>query len=189
MHFENDEERQKFREQFSAQLKTVFHLQDTRGMEIFSALHRISHVGEMVAEQASGHADLSGPRWRLMLRLLMDEQRGDSQGLTPTDLSHWQRVSKNTVSALLRGLEDQGLIQRSLDAKDLRLFHIQLTPAGRELMMDIAPKRITGLNKMLSGLDAQEVEQLGVLLEKLQTSMMTQCSTQFHPPMEEETRN
>ncbi len=96
---------------------------------------------------------------------------GKPEGITPTELSHFQRVSKNTISALLRGLEEQGLIQRNLDSEDLRVFRIQLTDAGRALVLNTAPNRIAGLNKLLSGLNPEEREQLILLLEKLRLEL------------------
>ena len=66
--------------------------------------------------------------------LYVEEQRGKSLGLPPSYLSRCQDVTKNTISVLLRGLEDQGWIERTLDPDDRRVFRIRLTPAGRELI-------------------------------------------------------
>jgi DNA-binding MarR family transcriptional regulator len=129
--------------------------------------------------------DLSGPRWRIMLHLLGQEHGGNTAGPTPTDLSNTQRVSKNTISALLRGLEEQGLIQRTLDPADYRVFRIQLTQAGREMIYATGPKRLKRLNQMASGLTREERTQLMALLEKLHRSMLdTGCKTVDNPKTE-----
>lgn len=164
-------------EQIIANIKKLFHIEDTSGIVLFSTLQRIAHLSEILDCHPSDELDLSGPRWRLLLRLFAEEQMGKAEGLTPTVLSRSQRVSKNTISALLRGLEDQGLIQRVLDPKDLRVFRIQLTPAGRKLVMDTAPQRIEGLNQLLSGLNPEERIQLSALLEKLLHSLVTKVNT------------
>lgn len=174
MHDHGKQDREQMRARFYQTLITLFNIEDTNGIEIFSAIHRITHLGEMLDSQPPDELDLSGPRWRLMLSLLIQEQYGNTEGLTPTVLSHAQRVSKNTISSLLRGLEEQGLIQRNLDPKDLRIFRIQLTQAGRELILDSAPKRLEKLNQLVSGLTPVERTQIKQLLEKLLNSLSTQ---------------
>ena len=116
--------------------------------------------------------ELSGPRWRLLMRLLIEERRGDSTGCTPTDLSQSQRVGKNTISALLRGLEAQGLIRRSLDPADLRTFRIQLTQFGRDYLHGAAPARVENLNRLFSKLDLEQQARLTELLETLRRSLL-----------------
>jgi DNA-binding MarR family transcriptional regulator len=173
------------RENFRQALKSLFGVEDTRGMEIFTAMHRIAHRGEMLAASASDEADLSGPRWRLLVRMLVEEQMGNVEGITPTDLSHWQRVSKNTISSLLRGLEEQGLVRRTLDSKDLRVFRIQLTDTGRDLVRRNTPHDLERMNRLLKGLEPEEIDQLNNLLDKLLDSILVQ----LHSEIKEQNRN
>ena len=119
--------------------------------------------------------DLSGPRWGLLMRLHLEEARGNCDGITPTALSRVQSVSKNTISALLRGLEDQGLIQRALDPQDRRLFRIQLTPHGREVVRQEAPARVQHLNRLAQSLTDSERQELADLLWKLFSSIYKNC--------------
>lgn len=63
------------------------------------------------------------PRWGLLMRLYIEEVSGNMSGLSPSQLSHYQHVSKNTVSALLRGLEEQGLIARQARPKRPPVVH------------------------------------------------------------------
>lgn len=167
-------EPESLRPHISSHIKELFDIDDTSGIELFITLQRVAHLSEVLESQFSDELELSGPRLRLMMRLLAEEQMGSRGGITPTGLSHFQRVSKNTISALLRGLEEQGLIRRDLDSEDLRVFRIQLTDAGRALIMRTAPKRIAGLNQMLSGLEPQEREKLTRLLEKLHHALLDQ---------------
>lgn len=160
------------RERVLAFTREVFKVEDTSGIELFGLLHRVAHISEMLDNQRFGDFALSGPRFRLLVRLLAEEHMGNLEGITPTQLSHGQRVSKNTTSALLRGLEEQGLIQRKMDPNDLRVFRIQLTDAGRELIHSTAPKRIDTLNQMLNGFSPQETRLMLDLLERLQTNLL-----------------
>ncbi|MHB0967299.1 MAG: MarR family winged helix-turn-helix transcriptional regulator [Bellilinea sp.] len=168
MHPFSDTENDQVRAHIREHLKKLFDIEDTSGIEFFVTLQRTAHLVRRLDDQSDEDLDISGPRWRLLMRLLIDEEAGSGAGLTPTVISQSQRVSKNTISALLRGLETQGLIQRTLDSTDLRAFRIQLTPAGRDYVQKAAPERIHALNRLLSGLDSAEQEQLTRLLEKLQ---------------------
>ena len=96
-----------------------------------------------------------GPRWVLLFRLLAEERCGCGEGISPTHLSQRQNVSKNTISVLLRGLEEQGLIERTLVPDDRRAFQIRLTAAGRTLVETTAPAHIAFLNEMTAGLTAR----------------------------------
>ena len=153
-------------------LAQLFNVEDTRGIRLFGTLQHVAHLSRLLDSQLGEDLELSGPRWMLLLRLLVEELLGESDGLTPTMLSRTQRVSKNTISALLRGLEGQGLIERHTDSVDLRTFRIHLTDAGRDYVRSTAPGRMAGLNALLSGLDSQDQEQLMALLEKLRGSLL-----------------
>jgi len=166
-----------------SQMQNLTGLSDTSGIEVLSLIRMLTHLCEAVEARSCGENGLSRPRWGVLLRLLAEEKRGSPDGVTPTSLSRFQSVSKNTISALLRGLEEQGLVQRALDPADYRLFRIELTPAGRELIQSTAPKRIAHLNEMVSGLSASEREQLIVLLAKLYHSVLASSNiskTEFH---------
>lgn len=152
-------------------LRDLSGLEDTSGIELFSLMRMLTNLCEAIETQHLSENDLSGPRWGLLLRLFAEEQHGRSDGICPSSLSRFQRVSRNTISALLRGLEQQGLVQRALDREDRRRFRIELTAAGRELVKSTAPQRIRYLNHMVSGLSGVEHQQLIALLTKLYHSL------------------
>lgn len=163
-------------------LQTLAGIEDASGIELIHLIRWASKLCDVLEGRACDDSGLSGPRFGLLLRLLAEERHGHDDGLTPTSLSHFQSVSKNTISALLRGLEKQGLIQRTLDPQDLRLFRIQLTAAGRELVLSEAPLRMRTVNELASGLSADEREQLIGLVGKLMRSLharMDDVRTEF----------
>lgn len=168
--FKTDDFRSELRDRF---LQT-FGIKDTSALETFILLQRVSHLCRLLDDQLDDGRELSGPRWRLLMRLLIEEQNGNLEGLTPTMLSRWQHVTKNTISALLRGLESQGLIQRTLVPSDLRAFRIQLTPAGREYLYANAGQRLQNLQHIFSDLAPIELEQLITLLNNLHRSLSAQ---------------
>jgi DNA-binding MarR family transcriptional regulator len=156
-------------------LKGIIGEKDTSGMELVVLIRMVANLFEALGVPKTGDIDMSGQRWSLLLRLMGEEKRGQSGGVTPTYLSRCQHVNKNTISALLRGLEDQGLVQRTLDQEDRRIFRIQLTPAGHKVLEDSAASYIDKLNKLVSELTVEERAQLGDLLAKLLQSLARQA--------------
>jgi DNA-binding MarR family transcriptional regulator len=146
-------------------------LDDVSGIELISLLRMAANLSDALENRASGDEAVSAARFGLLLRLFVEERHGGRSGLTPTALSRFQNVSKNTISSLLRGLEEQGLIERALDAADLRLFRIQLTPAGRSLVQTKAPDRMRQLNELASSLTGHERELAITVLDKLCRSL------------------
>ncbi len=153
-------------------LKAFAGIDDVSGIEITSSIAILANLYDAFASQADEHSDLSGARWGLLMRLLEEESLGNCDGITPTFLSRARNVSKNTTSSLLRGLEDQGLIERNLDPNDRRIFRIRLTEKGRALTQKISPKRIALLSSLSNGLKKNEREQLITLLGKLIHSLI-----------------
>lgn len=144
------------------------------GLEIAALIRLIANQYEVLHDQQATQEDnLSGPRWGLLLRLAGEEERGNTT-TTPTYLSRCQNVSKNTISSLLRGLEDQGLIARELDPHDRRIFRIRMTPAGRSLIHTTGPQRIRWHNQLVAQLTPEEKVQLVELLAKLYGSITTE---------------
>jgi DNA-binding MarR family transcriptional regulator len=144
---------------------------DVSGMEMARLVRTASHLYDAVVVQSEGTPEISSPRLFLLGRLFFEEKHGNFEGVSPTHLSHWRRVSKNTISALLRGLEEQGLIQRTLDPMDKRGFRIRLTDAGRELVRSTAPQHLAYMNNLLTDLNPAERKLLTALLDKLCRSL------------------
>jgi DNA-binding MarR family transcriptional regulator len=149
---------------------------DFSALELVRCVHLAANTYEAAVDERLRETGLSGPRWALLLRLLAEERcAGCPDGLSPTHLSQHQNVSKNTISALLRGLEEQGLIERALDPDDRRGFRIRLTAAGRQLVETTTPGHIAFLERLAAGLSADERSQLIGLLEKLHRSILEQA--------------
>ncbi len=143
---------------------------DPDGVEIMRLVRMVNRAYEAHVDDALRESGLSGPRWGLLLRMYAEEQRG-ANGMSPTHLSRCQNVSKNTISSLIGGLEEQGLVERELDRADKRVFRIYLTDAGRQAVEDTAPDHVVYLNALAAGLSAEERDQLIALLEKLHASL------------------
>ena len=140
---------------------------DSRYVELMRELMASARLLEVLADHSLQAAGLSVPRLRLLIWLRVEERRGNKAGVSPSALSHFQHVSKNTVSSLLASLEVQGLIERTLSREDKRKFSIRLSNAGRELVCAILPKHSSFLAETLAGLSVQEQATLVALLHKL----------------------
>jgi DNA-binding MarR family transcriptional regulator len=146
------------------------------GIELFRSLGASTRLFEVIADHHLQTAGLSAPRFRLLVWLHVEEMRGNTQGLSPSRLSHFQNVTKNTVSSLLASLEEQGLIERALSHEDKRQFNIRLSQAGRELICSILPKHSSFMAETLSGLTLHDQATLVALLHKLQLLLLDKAS-------------
>ncbi len=148
-----------------------FGVEDLSGAELSRLIRLISTGYETIFKVRMKDEGLSGPRWRILLHLFMAEETGAS-GVSPTELARARNVSKNTVSTLLRSLEEQGLITRAIAPHDRRSFIIQLTEKGRELVRERSPQHLVFLNELASDLTLEEREALMALLRKLYQSLI-----------------
>lgn len=178
----------KMRAHMQAFVRELTGVDKTFGLELAGLIRWLGNLYEASEVPPDSPIDLSGPRWGLLLRLMAEEHNGNCDGLTPTGLSRFQNVSKNTISSLLRGLEEQGLIQRAIDPVDKRIFRIQLTAHGREVMEIAAPLRIKHLNRLASGLTEEQQQQLFKLLGLLFQSIVQQSGNRMHTEWREPVR-
>ena len=145
---------------------------DVRGVEISGMVRRLANMYDTIFNMDINGAEITGPRLGILIRLYLNEQMGRDEGLNPTILSHIQNVSKNTISSLVRGLENQNLVERENDSTDRRVYRLKLTDKGRDLIKEGMPKHIDYMNQMSSGLTDEEQNQLILLLEKLIQSVV-----------------
>ncbi len=144
---------------------------ETHGVDVLRMISMLANAYDVIVQAHMRAENLSAPRWRLLLHLYAAELRGETT-ISPTQLSRFQNVTKNTISALLRSLEEDGLIERELDRHDRRQFHIRLSSAGRDLLRSSTPGHVAYLNHLLSDLAPAEIDQLRALLEKLHGSLV-----------------
>lgn len=168
-------------EQWLQHLREMSGGQDTRGIAITSSIRMLGRFIDTAVNQATDFGELSGPRLSILLRLMGEEAHGNQSGINPTQLSHYQDVRKNTITSLLKGLEEHGLIERSSDPQDRRGFLIRITPAGRDLVNSTAPARFEFMNQIVSDLSSDERDQLIHLLTKLRNTLMQR----IHNPLDE----
>lgn len=151
-------------------------IKQSRGMDLMRALMGSARMLEVIADHGLQETGLSLPRLRLLLWLAVEEQCGNPAGISPSALSHYQHISKNTVSSLLASLEEQGLIERTISQADKRSFNIRLTKAGRERIRAALPEHGEYIKDTFAGLTVDEQKTLLRLLQKLQQSLRQQIA-------------
>jgi DNA-binding MarR family transcriptional regulator len=90
--------------------------------------------------------------------------------LTPSELAQRERVQRPTITRMLAGLEERGLVQRAADPADGRSSLISLTPAGRALLDDVRTRKDAYLARRLQELEDEEravLERASAILERL----------------------
>jgi DNA-binding MarR family transcriptional regulator len=128
----------------------------------------IYHIGE----QSVTDAGLSFAQYRVLMHLFFAEQMGERAELNPSEISERQGVSRNTMSSFIRNLEEEGLVERRLDAHDRRRFNISLTDAGRAVVSQNIRYHLEIIDKHFSILSADEQETLLNLLQKLEARVV-----------------
>jgi DNA-binding MarR family transcriptional regulator len=80
--------------------------------------------------------------------------------ITAGDVAQHEQVRKPTVTRILAGLVDEGLIERTADPLDRRVAWVQLTPAGRALMRNVRRRSDRFLAGRLRALDPSDLATL-----------------------------
>jgi DNA-binding MarR family transcriptional regulator len=90
--------------------------------------------------------------------------------LTPSELAEIERVKRPTATRILRGLEGEGLVERTPDPNDGRSALISVTGEGRERLRRLRQRKSAYLARRMRDLDPQEVatlEQAAEILERM----------------------
>ena len=88
--------------------------------------------------------------------------------LTLGDLARAEQVRPPTMTRLVSGLEDDGLVTREPDPADGRLTRIHATAKGRSIMMKGRARRVATLAAELRALEGQDRDVVGRAVEILQ---------------------
>lgn len=144
---------------------------DNKAVSLMDELGFVSRAIYHVGEQSLEEAGLSLAQYKVLMHLFFAEQMGDRGELNPSEISDRQGVSRNTISALIRNLEDTGMVERHLDPLDRRRFNISLTEDGRSLVTHYARQHLATIGDCFTGLTADEQETLYRLLRKVGTQI------------------
>lgn len=155
------------RTQWKAFLETHHPVGSPNTFRLMDEFYLVSHQISQLIESSLVEAKVSFPQFRVLMNLYYCEWAGNCDGLNPSEISNRQGTSRNTVSALIRGLENEGLVERHLDTDDRRRFNIQLTEAGRQKIREHTSNHIKTVKMLFDALSTEEAEYLSSTLHKL----------------------
>jgi DNA-binding MarR family transcriptional regulator len=76
------------------------------------------------------------------------------------ELADIERVAPPSMTRIAVGLEERGLVHRTVDATDRRVARVEITDAGRELLAETRTRRDAFLATRLAALSAEEQDTL-----------------------------
>jgi MarR family transcriptional regulator for hemolysin len=122
--------------------------------ELAFAINDVARLLRTYADHAAGHFGMTRAKWAVLARLDRFE------GLKQTELAEMLDLQPITLTRLLDGLAENGLIERRPDPEDRRAKRLFLTPAARPLL-----ERLTALGEdlmatALAGLSPADVDAL-----------------------------
>ncbi len=140
---------------------------DPTSILLFRQVRKAENLLTRAAEKQLEMAGLSWPKFMLLMMLQANETFGSGGGLQPSELSELQGIPRNNVSALLAGLEEEGLVHRELHGTDRRKFIIRLTARGRKTLQSRLGTQFREIAKYFDPLNAEERATLLELLTRL----------------------
>ena len=118
---------------------------------IMGARRRMAHLFAFTRSDPLLTANLTMPQFRLLLVLAL---RG---GAASHDLAESMGVSLATITGIVDRLAAQDLVTRREDPRDRRVRRVELTPAGRGLVDDIAAAGTASQRRLLDRLSLDDL--------------------------------
>ena len=107
---------------------------------------------------------LTGADYEVLVHL----SEAEDHGLRMSQLASRVLVSRSRLTYRVDRLEERGLVVREHCETDRRGFIARLTPAGMDLLVEVAPHHVTGVReRLVDRLDHDEFLQLGRLAAKV----------------------
>jgi DNA-binding MarR family transcriptional regulator len=137
---------------------------DTRAMEVFGRIHRLSRaIGDQL-EQTYGQFGIARGEFDVLATL---RRSGEPYTLSPRRLSETLMLTTGGMTGRLDKLERAGLLRRSPDPHDRRGLQVTLTEKGLHLIDEAAVAGLAVQTEALSALGEERGGQLADLLREL----------------------
>jgi MarR family transcriptional regulator, transcriptional regulator for hemolysin len=122
--------------------------------ELAFAINDVARLLRTFADHAAGRYGMTRAKWAVLARLDRFE------GLKQTELAEMLDLQPITLTRLLDGLADNGLIERRPDPDDRRAKRLFLTPAARPLLERLTALGEELMEEALAGLEPTDVDAL-----------------------------
>ena len=142
-----------------------------QAVQLMGDMRRMSHSMHQIGAASIAKSGLTEAQYLVLMSLYMGEQIDGRTELNPSEISKWRGTSRNTISSLIRGLEEEGLIERHLNTQDRRKFNISLTTEGRAKVSKYATLQFHTVGSSFNKLSPEEQNTLRNLLNKLNQNL------------------
>ena len=105
-----------------------------------------------------------------------------THGIRPSEIATAQDVHPSQVTRQVRELESLGLVQVEADPADKRSCRVTLTPAGSGELQSLTEEGLNRFGLFVADWEAEEVQMLTSLLQKLEQSKAEAAARQRPPP-------
>lgn len=133
---------------------------DVTAIASFLYLLRVATDLSLALDTCLSKHDLLQGRWWVLILLMREE----STTSTPSALAEKLGVTRATMTGLLDGLEQSGLVTRVFAKEDRRSVKIQLTSAGQAKLDVVMPDYYRRIRQCMQVLDEEKRVQLQQLL-------------------------
>jgi MarR family transcriptional regulator, organic hydroperoxide resistance regulator len=121
-------------------------------LEFLRLLWAVDHQLQRASKRLARDLGVTGPQ-RLAVRVI-----AMAPGLSPREVAATLHLHKSTVTGIVQRLEDQALIERTIDESDKRRSRLHLTPRGRRISNSKGPTIERAVQRALSGLPDTAVD-------------------------------
>lgn len=127
--------------------------------ELFKAMHQFHklRLGDMMP-------NVSGADFWAMRNIV---DKGEDGKITVSELAKKTNVLPSAISRTIRGLEDKGYVERTINKNDRRNTYVEMTDKGREVMQIVRENMHDFGEAVLSKLDENELSQLIAYLNNI----------------------
>ncbi len=132
-------------------------------LEVYINLLRVASDVLEGLERYYSHRGTSKGRFTVLALL----SRERDEPLCPADLAHRSGVTRATMTGLLQGLEEEGLIKRTASLEDKRMSYVALSAKGRKYFDGILPDLFGRLSQLMGGVTDKEGKSMVKSLEKV----------------------
>jgi DNA-binding MarR family transcriptional regulator len=103
-------------------------------------------------------------------RTLLAVAEEAASGITPSDLADRLLIERATVSSLVKGLVERGLVAR-VSGENRRTYSVVLTAAGADLLGVLVPRAVELANQTMADLGEPELRLMYAGLERVESRL------------------
>lgn len=115
---------------------------------------KVTMLNSMIRRPLMDRSDMSVKRVRVLSHILINGP------LRITQLASFEGVTQPTMTVMANGLVRDGFAKRTADDSDSRVVLLDLTPAGRDIVLEFRRARAVSLAENLATLSDEDLERV-----------------------------